>query len=239
MSHAISESNENDTIAVLSGQNLTEEENKWFALTILGKKLPIVITKSLNIICLSRKCKLSLPKDNFAFIAGHISIQINVSFVNFEITQERIGVETHKKCNPASHGFIVLKGCMLRLHNCVLKSICTAIYIFNLADDICGINITKASLEKVHYTIYSSNASLVRIEMRDTVVKGEHDATVPYHVISLISRGVVIIHIVKCIFHRVNEAVAVNSLALRSDVFLSTPRNILKNVLKISKIIYN
>ena len=46
--------------------------------------------------------------------------------------------------------------------------------------------------------------------MRDTVVKGEHDATVPYHVISLISRGVTIIRIVKCTFQRVNEAVAVS-----------------------------
>ena len=119
LSHAISESKESDTIAVMSGQNLTEE-NKGVALIILGKKLPLVITKSLNIICLSRKCKMFIPKGSFAFVAGHISKPINVSFINFEITQEKTGVESDKKCKPASHGFIVLKGCILKLHNCVL-----------------------------------------------------------------------------------------------------------------------
>ena len=208
--HAISESKENDTIAVICSQNITGQRDVEINSTMLGKALPLVITKSLNFVCISAKCHLHIPKGHFAFVAGHISKQINLSFVNFEVSQEKTNERSNTKCNPTSNGFIVLKECKLELRNCILRRMCTAVYIFSLKDDVCEINITKAAVERVHYIVYSSNASFVNINMRDTTVKGEYHAIVPYHTISLITRGTTSIHIANCVFYRVNEAVAIS-----------------------------
>ena len=211
LSHAIAVSEENDTIEIMRSQNLTYEELTEINLIKLGEKFPIVIAKSLHFVCLHIKCKLSLPGNRFAFVAGHISKPIRVSFRNFEITQSMMNSSTSKICKPSSHGFIILRGCTLKLEHCILRKLCTAIHIFSLKDDdVCGVEIAETRVEDVHYTVYSSNASLVKLDMRDTIVIGKYDTPVPYHAISLTMRGNAIVRIARCSFRRVHEAVAIS-----------------------------
>lgn len=209
--HAISESNDNDTITVAGGDNTKDKINSNWSDVMLGNSFPLVITKSLHFLCLTITCKLILPTNSFAFVAGHTSSQINVSFIGFEISEEK-----HKEgapsryCKPSSHGFIIVRGCSLRLSRCTLKRLCTAVYIFGQGNDISEVYMSNSSAANVHYTIYSKNVSLIKLEMRNTSITGENDSPVPYYAVSLIIRDVAFIHIANCTFYLVNEAIAVS-----------------------------
>ena len=210
MSHVILESEENDTIVVIQNATSKGKEEDTSNSIVLGKKFPITITKSLHFVCMSAKCKLYTPRNSFAFVAGHTTKQINVSFANFQITEENYEGRVEKKCKPSSHGFIATRGSTLKVASCVLTRLCTAVFIVGLKGDVTEINLTQTSVEQVHYTVYSKNVSLIKLEMTDTVIIGEKESPVPYYAISLIITDVAFIHIVNCSFQNVNEAIAVS-----------------------------
>lgn len=213
LAHAVSVSTNSETVAVIGGQNDTKitKEKDHLSDTLLGEKLPIIITKSLNFLCILGRCQLHMPKDSFAFIAGHILKQINLSFVDFELIEANHGEKTNKNCKPSSHGFIVLQGCSLTLDRCILRKMCTAVFMVGRKDDFSKIKIEQSIVEDVHYTIYSKNVSLIKLEMNNTRITGGNDSPVPYYAVSLIIQDVAFIHFLNCTFKNLNEAIAIST----------------------------